>query len=151
MQNTLVIKLLVVCVGNICRSPMAAALFEKTSDAEVKFEVRSSGIAALVGNSADPHSVTLCRELGLDIDSHVSRQISDEDVAWADVIFVMDTEQQFYIEKNYPEAADKTFRLGELDDVEIEDPYTEEIEAFRTALEAIRRGVKGWRRKIMNG
>ncbi len=151
MQNTLVIKLLVVCVGNICRSPMAAALFEKASDQEVKFEARSCGIAALVGRPADPHSVTLCRELGSDITDHVSRQISNEDLAWADVVFVMDTEQQFYIEKNYPEAADKTFRLGELDDVEIEDPYTEEIEAFQIALDAIRRGIKSWRRKIIAG
>ena len=130
---------------------MAAALFERTSDGELKFEARSCGIAALVGNSADPHSVALCRELGLDISAHVSRQISEEDVHWADVIFVMDTEQQFFIEKNYPEAADKTFRLGELDDIEIEDPYTEEIEVFQSALEAIRRGVKGWRRKIISG
>ena len=147
-HRPLTVKLLLVCVGNICRSPIAAAMFAAASNDQVSYETRSCGIGAMAGSPADKDAKQLGEAAGLDLEAHMSRQIDDEDVAWADMIFVMDTEQHLYIEKNFPAASSKTFRLGELDDHEIEDPYGEDLAAHETAVKAIRSGVDGWHQKI---
>lgn len=147
-HSPLAVKLLLVCVGNICRSPIAAAMFAAASNDRVSYETRSCGIGAVVGSPADQDAKQLGKAAGLDLDAHVSKQIEDSDVEWADMIFVMDTEQHLFIEKNFPAASPKTFRLGELDDHEIDDPYGEDLAAHETAVEAIRSGVEGWHQKI---
>ncbi|MFC5547909.1 low molecular weight protein-tyrosine-phosphatase [Massilia aerilata] len=138
-------NILVVCIGNICRSPMAEALLKRALPNRL---VHSAGLGALVGKGADPHSIELMAEQGIDISDHVAQQITQVLVTEADVIFVMDLEQKRYIESQYMGARGKVFRLGEVAKVDIPDPYREGIESFRNAHQLIVDGVQAWASQI---
>ena len=65
---------LVVCVGNICRSPMAEALLRRELRGQEGFTVDSAGLGALVGHPASEYSVELMAEIGEDISGHRARE-----------------------------------------------------------------------------
>lgn len=138
-------NILVVCIGNICRSPMAEVLLKR---ALPDCSVKSAGLGALVGKAADPHSISLMAEQGIDLTGHVAQQISQSLVFEADIIFVMDTEQKRYIENHYTSARGKVFRLGETVKTDIPDPYREGIDSFRHAQRLIEEGVQVWANQI---
>ena len=62
--------ILVVCVGNICRSPMAEALLRDALTGPEEITVKSAGLGALVGQAADKHAVELMKERGMDLIAH---------------------------------------------------------------------------------
>jgi protein-tyrosine-phosphatase len=84
-------KVLVVCVGNICRSPMAEALLRARLGHRPRFDVSSAGISALVGHPADEQAVALMKERGIDIGPHRARQLTPQLAAGADLILVMES------------------------------------------------------------
>jgi protein-tyrosine phosphatase len=72
-------RILVVCIGNICRSPMAESLLaQRLSGRSPDIWVGSAGLAALVGRPADPIAQTLMQERGLAISDHRARQITHD-------------------------------------------------------------------------
>jgi len=138
-------QLLVVCIGNICRSPMAQAVL---SERLPQWQVRSAGLDALVGAPADETAVTLLRERGLDIAGHRATQVTRKMCLEADMVLVMDREQRHRLEELYPEACGRVFRLAEHADEDIPDPYRRPEEAFRHALTLIDQGVSRWVQRI---
>jgi protein-tyrosine phosphatase len=110
--------------------------------------VRSAGLGALIGKPADPLSVQLMADQGIDITEHRAQQISPTLVAQAELILVMDLEQKRHVETQYMGARGKVFRLSEAAKADIPDPYREGIESFRAALELIDEGVKVWAGQI---
>lgn len=134
-------QILVLCIGNICRSPMAEGMLKRALPDRV---VRSAGLGALIGKPADPLSVQLMAEQGIDITEHRAQQISGGLVAQAELILVMDAEQKQYVETQYMGARGKVFRLCEATKVDIPDPYREGIESFREAYTLIDEGVRFW-------
>jgi protein-tyrosine phosphatase len=138
-------NILVVCIGNICRSPMAEALLKQALPGRT---VRSAGLGALVGRPADPHSVELMAERNIDISAHIAQQIQPDMVRQANIVFVMDTEQKRYIESRHMGASGKVFRLAELTKKDIPDPYRHSLDHFRSALTLIDEGVQEWAKKI---
>jgi protein-tyrosine phosphatase len=138
-------NILVLCIGNICRSPMAEALLKQAFPGR---QIRSAGLGALIGNAADPFSVRIMAECELDISAHRAQQVSAALVAEADLILVMDLDQKKAVEMKYPPARGKVFRLGEAAKVDIPDPYREGIESFRSAYRLIKDGVNFWTGQI---
>ena len=134
-------QVLVVCVGNICRSPMAEAMLR---DALPDIRSQSAGIGALVGNPADPHAVDVMAMCGLDISTHRARQLTDGLVNEADLILVMDRIQKQEIQSRHPAKTGSVFRLGELERFDISDPYRQHRTAFLDVYGLIRRGVEAW-------
>ncbi|MGE8451631.1 MAG: low molecular weight protein-tyrosine-phosphatase [Pseudomonadales bacterium] len=132
---------LVVCIGNICRSPMAEALLKQ---ALPEANVVSAGLGALVGQPADPHAVALMGGEGLDISGHRARQLNRAIATQADLILVMDNPQKQEIQRQYPATTGRVFRLGELARFDVPDPYREALPAFENALQLIQRGVEVW-------
>ena len=138
----------VVCVGTLCRSPMAEALLRQALRGEDGYTVESAGLGALVGHPAAEHSVTLMDELGLDIREHRARQLHPDMVGLADLVLVMETDHKRVIDDADATARGKVHRLGQWQDRDIADPYRQPLEAYVTALEAIREGTASWVERI---
>lgn len=85
-------RILTVCLGNICRSPLAEGILrQKIADAGLDWEVDSAGTGAWhVGNPPDPRSIAVARKNGLDIAHQRARQFLAPDFAQYDHILVMD-------------------------------------------------------------
>ncbi|QRF60647.1 low molecular weight protein-tyrosine-phosphatase [Variovorax paradoxus] len=138
-------SVLVVCIGNICRSPMGEALL---AAALPDLNVRSAGVGALVGQPADPLACALMAERGLNIEGHRARQLTSHMCQEVDLILVMDEEQRLHINQRHPFARGKLFRLGEVARVDIPDPYRLGRAAFDEALQLIDAGASAWAERI---
>jgi protein-tyrosine phosphatase len=103
--------------------------------------IRSAGIGALVGQPADPFSVQIMQEHGVNISDHRAQQLSARLVSEADLILTMDLEQKRVVEMQYVASKGKVFRLGEFGKYDIADPYRESIASFRAAHRLIADGV----------
>ncbi|MGI4779330.1 MAG: low molecular weight protein-tyrosine-phosphatase [Janthinobacterium lividum] len=137
--------ILVVCIGNICRSPMAEAML---AAALPGVAVSSGGTGALIGEPADPTAQALMTEHGLDIGAHRGRLVNTAMCQQADLILTMDNEQRRFIEERYPLARGKVFRLGESARLDIPDPYRRGRAAFEHAYDLIEAGTRSWIERI---
>ncbi|MBJ7538149.1 low molecular weight protein-tyrosine-phosphatase [Marinomonas transparens] len=131
------IKVLTVCLGNICRSPAAQGILEKALLSErAHFEVDSAGTAAYhVGNPPDPRSIAALAKEGIDIRKQEARQVSSADFDQFDWILAMDRENLRHLKKLQPsDSKAKLVMFGEFaGDVsygEIADPYYGGDEGF---------------------
>src|SRR5262245_55242849 len=79
-------RVLVLCHGNICRSPFAEALLTARIPG---LEVRSAGLHAADGHPADPSAVACAQRMGVSLAAHRSARVTAELVAWADLVLVM--------------------------------------------------------------
>ena len=138
-------NILVVCVGNICRSPMAEALLKQRYPHK---NIDSAGVGALVGHSADPAALEIMAKQEIDITNHVAKQIDEGLAKKADLIFTMSDSQTKWIEERWPFCRGKTFKLGHWQDKDIADPYKHEMSAFQTAYQDIVVSLEQWADKI---
>lgn len=138
-------RILVVCIGNICRSPMAEAMLKHALPA---CTVSSAGLGALVGHQAEPLARKLMKARGFDISKHRARQLEPWMVGAADLVLVMDKDQKRHIEDDFPVAKGKVFRLGEPNRIDIADPYQQDIAAFQHAAELIAQNISLWVNRI---
>lgn len=137
-------RILVVCIGNICRSPTAEILFrEQLEDAGVR--LASAGLGALRGHPMDAVALDLLREHGHDGSGHVARQIDDSMIRQADLILAMEQEQVDVITRRAPHALGRTFLLGKWQgERDIPDPYRHARPVFEQAYRSIQAAVAGW-------
>ena len=106
--------ILVVCTGNVCRSPIAEGLLRAALAARLGDDaprVSSAGTMGWEGSSADPHSVEAAAERGVDISDHRARMLRPPDVLEADLVLAMAREHQEALRALSPA---KTFTLKEL-------------------------------------
>ena len=135
-------RILTLCIGNICRSPLAEVLLAREFPQRT---VWSAGLGALVGEPADPTSIALAAEQGLDLQRHRAQQVTSQMCQRADVILVMEQHHRAELERRYPVVRGKVFCLGERD---IADPFRLPRSAFEEAYADIERGVAGWAQRI---
>ncbi|BCF90403.1 MULTISPECIES: low molecular weight protein-tyrosine-phosphatase [Paraburkholderia] len=137
--------ILVVCVGNVCRSPMAQYLFSREVNGVT---VLSAGLSAVVGSTPDPLAIRVAAEAGLDITAHRAQQLNVRLVRGADLILTMEAVHRHEIMRQYPGASGKVFRIGEIGHFDVPDPYRKPVEQFYSSLELIRKGVDAWAPRI---
>ena len=145
-------KILIICIGNICRSPIAEALFTARfkQDKLSSMSVSSAGIGALVNRAADAVGQDLMLEKGIDISSHRARQVSQEILFGSELILTMTTDQQKQVEFNYPGTCGRVHRLGKWGGYDVPDPFQRPKLVFEQALAMIDQGVDEWYRKLWN-
>ena len=138
-------RILMVCHGNIIRSPFAARLVAHALGADARVAVASGGLEAVSGSP--PHETALDTATALDIDlaDHVAAPVTAGLVTASDVIFVMDIPQLVSMRQRFPEARVKTFLLTCLAPdaaMEVVDPVYCDESAFRACYDHISRAVR---------
>lgn len=129
--------ILVVCTGNICRSPVAEAALQANLPDGIT--VSSAGTHAALGRTAVPETDEfVSRKLGFVLDHNV-QQLSNQHVDAADLILTMTTEQREWVAREAPRAVRRTFTLRELDQILALSSQGSDPETVRSlALEASR-------------
>lgn len=134
-------RILTLCIGNICRSPLAQALLARELPGHT---VWSAGLAALVGQPADPLAVQVAAADGIDIKAHRAQQITRFLCQQANLILVMEQAHKSQLEQQFPVVRGKVFRLGQYGQFDITDPFEQPLEAFEASYMAIAQGVADW-------
>ena len=134
--------MLVLCHGNICRSPFAAALLAARAPA---LEVRSAGLQAGTGNPADSTAVKCAYRMGVSLTAHRSLRVSTEALDWADLILVMQGFNKASIERDWPQFRSRVRILGDFLPAPpylLPDPWGQEEQVFDRVFARI---AKRWR------
>jgi len=154
-------KILFICTGNTCRSPMAEGFFNefvnKDKDLAGRFYALSAGIAAYDGLPASANAITALQEgWGIDISGHRARLISQDLMENSYLIFTMTGEQKEYLHFTHPEFKNKIFTLKEFvyDNIinknkfeydynlNISDPFGKSIDEYKKCAVEIKEAVE---------
>jgi len=136
-------RLLFVCTGNVCRSPMAEGIARHLAGDDDSIRIKSAGIGAACGQTPSTHSVRVMDELDIDISDLRSKPVTRELVDGADAILVMTYGHLDSMLMLYPQAADKTFLIREfeenlpLDEREVDDPIGQSESVYRRTRDQI--------------
>jgi len=141
-------KILFVCDGNICRSPMAA---EYLRDRAVHsglshLVVESAGILGIEGSPASPFAIEVLRDAGLDLTRHRSRGVTATDMRTTDLVLTMSLRQLEVLARRHPATAQRRLLLRAFEAgprpqggaPELDDPVAGPIEGYREAFGIIR-------------
>ena len=137
-------RILLVCVGNICRSPTAEYLLRERLAAG-DFEVTSAGLGAVVGRPMDTTAAKVLLEHRIDGSRHRGRQVNADLLRQSDLILVMEKSHAASIARTVPEVSGKVFLLGKWQsDIDIPDPYGQPRAAFDQAYHQIDKAISSW-------
>ncbi|MEJ2763333.1 protein tyrosine phosphatase [Photobacterium sp. MCCC 1A19761] len=139
-------KILVVCVGNICRSPSGEYLLKQLLPAK---QIASAGVGALVGKPADKMAADVASEQGICLEGHEAQQLTSELCQQYDLILVMEKGHIEAVTRIAPEARGKTMLFGQwIGQKDIPDPYRQSREAFEFAYSLIKEAAEAWAKKL---
>jgi len=144
-------KVLFVCDGNICRSPLAAEYLRHRSVHEglSHIVVDSAGLLGIVGAPAAPLSMLVGQEAGLDLTRHRSRGITASDLTTSDFVVTMTSAQLEALARRFPVGTGKRYLLRAFEYApdpqggapELDDPVAGPVEEYRSAFTVIRNCV----------
>ena len=142
-------SILVVCTGNICRSPMAEGILKKNLPERLaaRVMISSAGTHALHGNMAQPHAIEVMQGLDIDISGHRARQLSGSLIRSSDLVLVMERFHLKLVKVRSMLSPAKVRMLTAYeangDPYDVPDPMGESITAYETSAAIIHNCVKG--------
>ncbi|NBA98223.1 low molecular weight protein-tyrosine-phosphatase [Pseudomonas sp. R5(2019)] len=145
-------RVLIVCIGNICRSPTAehllrGAILKAKPDSDI--QISSAGLGALVDHTLEQTAQEVLQERGNSPMEHKARQLRSALVSEADLILVMEKRHVDGVLRIAPEARGKVLLLGKWqDNREIDDPYKRGKPAFVHAYALIEEAVNAWAQRL---
>jgi glycosyltransferase involved in cell wall biosynthesis/protein-tyrosine-phosphatase len=137
-------NILILCHGNIIRSPFAAARMVQRLAGSASVTVASAGLGAVSGRPAHPTAVDTASPHRVDLGGHAACAVTPELVAASDLIFVMEIPQLLEVRRRFPAAYSRTFLLTCLapgTPLEIHDPIDQDEPVFRACFDDIRRAA----------
>jgi len=145
-------SVLILCIGNICRSPVAEGILKKMSKQHnLGLSISSAGVHAMVDEPAQPHSLVVAEENGIDITSHRARQFNADMVNAHDLILVTDEKVRKIAMQQYPHATGKIKLIGHFRHFEIIDPYLKPKKNFDTMYVDLESCLHDWLKKVWCG
>lgn len=142
-------SVLVLCIGNICRSPVAEGLLKKMSNQhQLGLRISSAGVHAMVDEPAQPHSISVAGEHGVDITSHLARQLTADIINQHELVLVTDDTVRKIAMQQFPFATGKIKKMGDFRKKEIEDPYLKSKEHFDAMYVDINSCLQDWLQKV---
>jgi protein-tyrosine phosphatase len=133
-------RILFICTANICRSPMAEAIFNALVEEKgLDWQATSAGVAALEGEDITPNARAALEEVGIYAESHRARQISQAILEEADLVLVMSPRQARVLYRSFGSLSDKVHILpgyakGTFNEEGIPDPYGHTMTTFRASV-----------------
>ncbi|MFP2239659.1 protein tyrosine phosphatase [Pseudescherichia vulneris] len=137
---------LVICTGNICRSPTGERLLRRLLPA---LKVDSAGTYGLVGKPADVTASQVAAGYGLSLEGHVARKLTPALAREYDLILVMEPVHIEQVTAIAPQARGKTMLFGQWTEAkEIPDPYRKSTEAFEHVYGLLERASQEWAKRL---
>ncbi len=138
-------SILVVCIGNICRSPTAERLLKQALPHKT---ISSAGISALAGHAADDTATAVADQNGVSLEGHVARQLTRELCQQHDLILVMEQQHIDAVTRIAPEVRGKTMLYGHWIKRDIPDPYRQSREAFEFTYDLLADATQAWAQRL---
>ncbi|MFH1759580.1 MAG: low molecular weight protein arginine phosphatase [bacterium] len=150
-------KIVFVCTGNTCRSPMAQIMMQHmlSDEKRQRFDISSAGLFAMPGQPITRYAAEVLQELGMDLKEHCSSMLNEQIIKSADIILVMTESHKRTVISNIPQAANITYTLSEYalgkDNTgikDIDDPFGGNLDTYRVIRDQIRIYLKKIAEKI---
>ena len=118
-------KIMFVCTGNTCRSPMAEGFMRKLCENSlIDISVISRGLAVVPKSNVSINSVIAAKKFDVDINNHVPTQLNECDIASADIVFGVTEAHKYFIVSKFPQYVDRVYSISEFSQSgDIADPY----------------------------
>lgn len=139
-------RILVVCVGNICRSPLAERILNMGLP---DLTLSSAGIGALVGKPADETTLSVAAKHGVSLEGHSARQLTQKIAEQNDLILVLEPGHKREIVAQYPHLSGKVMLLDQWVGAKgIADPYQRSREFHEHVFALVDQASKSWIDKL---